>query len=291
MIADYHLHCEFSDDSREPMENQIRQGIAIGLDEMCFTDHVDYGIKRDWDDPKGIEYRGGDGMSSSADEMDPLANVNYPEYFKKLHAMQKQYAGQINVKAGLEFGIQTCTQKEYEDLYAKYQNDLDFVLLSMHQVDNKEFWNGEYFQGKTQKEYNDAYYEEILHVQQKFKHYSVLAHLDLLSRYDPMGPYPFEQEEDIIAAILKQAIADGKGIEINTSSWHYGLRDTQPSRKILHLFKDLGGTIFTFGSDAHNTKFLGDHFQDARKIVKEEIGITQFCTFDRMVPVFHEIED
>lgn len=291
MIADYHLHCEFSDDSRELMENQIEQGIAIGLDEMCFTDHVDYGIKRDWDDPRGILYRGGDGISSSSDEQDPLANVDYPRYFEKLHALQKQYAGKIAIKAGLEFGIQTHTIGDYEKLYAKYQNDLDFVLLSMHQVHNKEFWNGDYFKGKSQKEYNDDYYEEILHVQQNFRHYSVLAHLDLLSRYDPSGPWPFEKEEDLIAAILKQAIADGKGIEINTSSWHYGLKDTQPCRKILKLYKDLGGTLFTFGSDAHSTKYVGDHFKDARRVVKEEIGITQFCTFDHMKPIFHEIED
>ena len=42
MLADYHLHSEFSDDSHTPMEAQIERGIELGLDEMCFTDHVDY---------------------------------------------------------------------------------------------------------------------------------------------------------------------------------------------------------------------------------------------------------
>lgn len=32
------------------MERQVEKAIKLGLDEMCFTDHVDYGIKRDWDD-------------------------------------------------------------------------------------------------------------------------------------------------------------------------------------------------------------------------------------------------
>lgn len=289
MKADYHLHCEFSDDSREPMENQIERAIALGLDEICFTDHVDYGIKRDWDDPEGIQYRKGDGMNYEGE--DPIANVNYPEYFNKLHEMQKKYAGRIVIREGLEFGIQTNTIKEYEKLYARHQNELDFILLSMHQVNNQEFWNGEYFKGKTQKEYNDDYYEEIYKVQQNFRHYSVLAHLDLLARYDPAGPYPFEKEEDRIAEILKLAIRDGKGIEINTSSWHYGLKDTQPSRKILKLYKDLGGRIFTFGSDAHSTKYTADHFEDAAGIVRDEIGIREFCTFEHMVPVFHRIEN
>ena len=59
-------------------------------------------------------------------------------------------------------------------------------------------------------------------------------------RYDPAGVYPFEKVKDIVAAILEQAIKDDKGIEINTSSWKYGLSDTQPSRAILKLYKDLG---------------------------------------------------
>ena len=51
MRADYHVHTEFSDDSDYAMEKVIQDSIAMGLDEICFTDHVDYGIKKDWDEP------------------------------------------------------------------------------------------------------------------------------------------------------------------------------------------------------------------------------------------------
>lgn len=289
MLADYHLHCEFSDDSKEPMENQIEQGIKLGLNEMCFTDHVDYGIKRDWDDPRGILWRGGDGINGSAEDAEPMANVDYPKYFAKLHVMKKRYEGKIAIKQGLEFGIQTITLNEFEHLYAKYEKELDFTLLSMHQVDNAEFWTGDFMKGRTQQQYNEKYYQEIYAVQKAFKHYACLAHLDLLVRYDPAGAYPFEKVKDIIAEILKQAIRDDKGIEVNTSSWHYGLKDTQPSRAILKLYKDLGGKIITVGSDAHSTKYLGDHIPDVYRILKEEIGIDEICTFDHMVPAFHKI--
>ena len=289
MYADYHLHSEFSDDSRESMENQIARAIELGLDEMCFTDHVDYGIKKDWDDPRGIQWRGGDGMSSSADEMSPLANVNYPEYFAKLLRMRATFGSKISIRSGLEFGIQSITVQDYEKLFTKYRNELDFVLFSMHQVNNQEFWNQQFQEGKTQQEYNEQYYNEILKTMKLFRNYSVLAHLDLLVRYDKAGIYPFEKVQDIIAEILKQAITDGKGIEVNTSSWHYGLSDTQPSRKILKLYKDLGGKIITVGSDAHSTKYLADHIKDAYAILKDEIGFTEFTTFDHMKPVFHTL--
>lgn len=287
MYADYHLHCEYSDDSNEPMENQIQKAITLGLDEMCFTDHVDYGIKRDWDDPEGIIIRHAIEHGKEVDLV--LANVNYPKYFEALNMYQKKYASSISIKKGLEFGIQSITVDAYEKLYASYQDDLDFILFSMHQVNNLEFWTQDFQKGKTQKEYNDEYYKEIYQTMQMFHHYSCLAHLDLMARYDENGIYPFENEKDIIAEILKYAIRDGKGIEINTSSWKYGLKDTQPSRAILKLYKNLGGKIITVGSDAHETKYLASHIKDAYAILKNEIGINEICTFDHMQPIFHKI--
>lgn len=287
MYADYHLHCEYSDDSNEPMENQIQKAITLGLDEMCFTDHVDYGIKRDWDDPEGIIIRHAIEHGKEVDLV--LANVNYPKYFEALNMYQKKYASSISIKKGLEFGIQSITVDAYEKLYASYQDDLDFILFSMHQVNNLEFWTQDFQKGKTQKEYNDEYYKEIYQTMQMFHHYSCLAHLDLMARYDENGIYPFENEKDIIAEILKYVIRDGKGIEINTSSWKYGLKDTQPSRAILKLYKDLGGKIITVGSDAHETKYLASHIKDAYAILKNEIGINEICTFDHMQPIFHKI--
>ncbi|MBR4483643.1 MAG: PHP domain-containing protein, partial [Erysipelotrichaceae bacterium] len=50
MLADYHVHTHFSDDSVYPMEEVVKDAIAMGLDEICFTDHVDYGVKLDVDE-------------------------------------------------------------------------------------------------------------------------------------------------------------------------------------------------------------------------------------------------
>jgi len=122
-----------------------------------------------------------------------------------------------------------------------------------------------------------------------FRHYSVLAHLNLISRYDKQGKYPFKAVRDMVAEILKLAIADGKGIELNTSSWHYGLDDTMPARDILRLYKDLGGRIITIGSDAHSTKYLADHLEDAIAILRDEIGMREIYTFEKMEPLGHKL--
>jgi len=246
------------------MKTQVERAIALGLDEICFTDHVDYGIKRDWDDPKGILYRSG---GKGEPEQIPLANVDYPRYFDEIERLREEYLDRLTIKAGLEFGIQTSTIDKYESLYDRYSDKLDFVLLSVHQIDNRELWTQDFQQGKTQAEYNRRYYQEILEVIENYKKYDVLAHLDLIKRYDRNGIYPFENVKDIIEKILKTVIVDGKGIELNTSSWRYGLKDTQPSGDILRLYRDLGGQYITLGSDAHTPDYVASHFADASEII------------------------
>ena len=262
MKADYHVHTYYSEDSSTPMERQIKQAVSLGLDEICITDHVDYGVRFD--------------------------DIDYPRYFAEIDGLRRKYAGKISVRSGLECGVQVHTTGQYKALYDNYRDSLDFILLSVHQVDNMCFWSQEYQSGKTQAEYNRGYYEELLRVVRAYHDYSVLAHLDLIVRYDLAGSYPFAKVRDIIAEILTTAINDGKGIELNTSSWRYGLTDTQPSREILRLYRDLGGEILTLGSDAHSPEFVAAHMDEARGILRG-LGFRRFCTFEGMRAVFHEL--
>ena len=88
--------------------------------------------------------------------------------------------------------------------------------------------------------------------------------------------------------ILKIVIADGKGIEINTSSHRYGLKDFTPSRDILRLYQELGGRIVTIGSDSHKPEHLGA-FIDEAKLELTKLEFREFCTFDKMQPVYHSL--
>ena len=276
MFADYHVHSAYSDDSEYPLEQVIRDAVAMGMDEICLTDHVDYGIKVDWDEGGEIPYYGSR----------PRMNVDYPRYMAQLHELQQRYGDRIRIKIGLEFGMQTHTIPRYRALFARYP--LDFVILSIHQVDDQEFWTQDFQRGRTQQEYHERYYEELLAVMQEYKDYSVLGHLDSITRYDKQGVYPFRRVRSIIEQILRCAIEDGKGIEVNTSSHRYGLSDTTPSVEILKLYRELGGTILTIGSDSHAPAYLGTHITETRALLRE-LGFRQFCTFDRMQPVFHPL--
>lgn len=276
MLADYHVHTEFSDDSIYEMEDVVKDAITLGIDELCFTDHVDYGIKVDWDEGKEIIYRQGQ----------PLANVDYPNYFKKIEMLQEKYKKQITIKKGMEFGIQTHTIPQFEKLYKRW--NFDFIILSCHQVEDKEFWTQDFQKDRNQEEYQNRYYEEIWKVIHEYKNYSVLGHLDLLKRYDLHGEYPFEKIKPMVEKILKKVIEDGKGIEVNTSSFRYGLNDLMPSSNILKLYYELGGKIITIGSDTHKKEHLGEHIEDV-KIELKKIGFKYYCTFENMNPIYHEL--
>ncbi len=210
MLADYHVHTEFSDDSVCPMEQVVRDAIGMGM----------------------------------------------------------------------EFGVQTHTIPKYEELFGKYP--LDFVILSIHQVEDKEFWTQDFQKGRSQKEYNERYYEEMHNVVRAYKNYSVLVHMDLITRYDENGYYPFEKSRPIVEDILKTVIEDGKGIEFNTSYHRY---DTTPSVDILKLYKRLGGEIITIGSDSHRKEHLGAYIREAGQLLKD-LGFRFLCIYDRMKPIY-----
>ena len=157
MLSDYHVHTYYSDDSECSMEEIIQRAILLGFHEIAVTDHVDYGVKTD-------------------------LNCNYKSYFKEIEEMKEKYKGKLSIKAGIEFGVQTHTIPFFQRDFEAYP--FEFIILSNHQVNDKEFWNYQFQEGKSQEEFQTAYYEAIYEVVKNYKNYSVLGHLDMIKRYD-----------------------------------------------------------------------------------------------------------
>ena len=261
MLADYHMHTSFSDDSSYPMVDCIEQAISLGFDEICFTEHIDHGCTTSF-------------------------CCNCEEYYNAFLKYKKQYADKITLKFGIEFGAQAHHKKYFDEIFRQYP--FDFALLSFHQIEDKELWNQDFQTGKSQAEYNRIYFEEMYKTVQVFDNFSVLAHMDLMRRYDRFGEYPFKYIKDQVEEILRYIIEKGKGIEVNTSSFRYKLEDLTPSRDILKLYRELGGEIITVGSDSHRAEQVGAMVPYVRDELKN-MGYKYFCTFDKMKPIFNEL--
>ena len=68
---------KFKSEEVKKLNRKALEYYEKGLKEIAFTDHVDYGIKKDWDEGP-IEYR---------DNNEPFANVDYPKYFKEIEEL------------------------------------------------------------------------------------------------------------------------------------------------------------------------------------------------------------
>lgn len=261
MFYDYHMHCSYSDDSKTPMKDMIGKSISLGLKEICFTDHVDYDVIGK-----------------------PNITIDYNKYFEEIAFNKNKYAYSISIKTGIELGL----QPHILDKYSKdiKDHDFDFVIGSIHAIDRKELFTGDFHKGKTQHEAYEGYYKSLLDIVNSFNDYSVLGHVDLIKRY---GNYPNVLDDnlftDYLEAILKKVIENGKGIELNTSSFRYKLPDLTPSINILKMYKDLGGEIITVGSDSHNPEQVASKFEHVHNVLRD-IGYKYTCRFNKMNPEF-----
>lgn len=95
IYIDYHVHTAYSDDSIYLMEDCIKDAIEKGIKDIAITDHVDYGIKVDWDEGKDIVYRNNE----------PMTNVNYPKWEKEFLIVKEKYKDQISMKMGMELKL------------------------------------------------------------------------------------------------------------------------------------------------------------------------------------------
>jgi len=264
MKIDYHMHSDFSADCKTPMEETIKAAIDKGFTEICFTEHIDY----DYPDPT-ITF-----------------DLDVERYTQEIKAMQGKYAGVIQIKKGVEIGVQPYLLQRYEDFLDT--ESFDFIICSEHTTAKMDLHSGEFFKHRTAKEAYHTYYEELLYCVEHFDRYNILGHLDLVKRYQT--PDPDADFTEMIQQIFKTIIPKGKGIEVNTSGYDYGLDHAMPSDDILRLYKQCGGEIITIGSDAHYSNQVGRYFKEKIALLKE-VGFKYLCTFNDQKPTFHSLEE
>ncbi len=264
-MFDYHVHSKFSADCETPMERSIEKAIKIGLKEICFTDHIDY----DYPDTS-ITF-----------------DFDLTKYDRMITQLQKNYAGRLQIKKGLEIGIQPHLLERYAKLIDK--DTFDFVICSMHTTNKLDLHSGSFFKNKTIDEAYAAYYDELLFCVKHFKQYHILGHIDLVKRYTRSEVGERNNFHDVLREIFKIIIPEGKGIELNTSGFRYGLTGGMPSEDILRLYKETGGEIITLGSDSHIEETIAFQFKESLDLL-QRIGFRYLTTFEKGEPTLHPIE-
>lgn len=263
MLWDTHMHCHFSGDSETSPESMIQEAIRRGLPGICFTDHLDY------------DYR----------EEPGLFDLDVENYYHTIHALKEKYQKEIPILCGIEIGLQPHLVAENREITKLYP--LDFVIGSSHVVHGIDPYYARYYDNRLEQEAYMEYFESILENITSDADYDVYGHLDYVVRYGPNKNrfYTYQTYQDIIDEILRQLIAHGKGIEINTAGFKYGLGHPNPTEDILCRYHELGGEIITIGADGHKPEHIAYDFHRVPEILKTA-GFTYYTVFKNRKPEF-----
>lgn len=263
MMFDFHMHSGISFDTDANPENMVRAAEKLGLKEICFTDHYDHHDNKD-------------------EEHDIFTLEAYSEAYDCLNS------DTVKIRRGVEMGL-TMWNCAYADDFLKQRN-FDFVIGSVHYAGGydpyfPQFWEGMDFQDAVEK-----YLRTTLELVRRHRNFDVLGHLTYVckSPNNPAGKtVPYRDVADVADEIMKCLVANGKGMEINTSGVD-SAGDFLPSIDYLRRFRELGGEIITIGSDAHNESRVGQYADKAIAIAREIFGYV--CTFEERRPVFHKLK-
>lgn len=255
---DYHLHSTHSMDGRQSLEEIAQRALALGIDEICVTEHIE--------------------------PHHPTPGVDKPpifsEWLREVQKVREKYPGLI-LRQGIEIGDNAPYRGEI--IATLDALPLDFRLLSLHLVDNVDPYEAVYFEGKTQAEAYRLYVQRRLESVKNFPDYDAIAHLGYVCKFAPYPPqvrpmrYAHAPEE--LDALLRHLARAGKALEINAS----GLRETDsplPGADIIRRFLELGGEFFTFGSDAHQPDHIYLHVERAKDIARS-CGARWQASFER----------
>lgn len=263
MLNDTHMHCCFSGDSEADPEDMILAAIQKGLDGLCFTDHFDYDYQ---DDPE-------------------LFLLDFSSYKEKIFSLKEKYKDKCNIRWGIEIGLQPHIVQVNNDVTAKYP--FDFVIGSSHVVHGIDPYYPHYYDGRSEDEAYLEYFESILENLHTNVDFDVYGHIDYVVRYGPNTNkfYSYKKFSDIIDEILRTLISMGKGIEINTGGFKYGLGHPNPTEEIIARYHDLGGEIITMGADAHAPEHVAYAFDKVPEILKNA-GFQYYTVFENRKPIF-----
>ena len=266
-LADYHTHSTCSEDGNNTMTEMALAGVAAGLDEICFTDHLDI---VDWQANQVLEHSWQPAVEQHA-------------------AAKEMLGGRIKIQLGVELGQAT----EDFDRANRFLDDappLDFIIGSLHNLTwehgRKDFCTLESIDESFARQAISEYLDEMQKLAQ-WGRFSVIGHLTLPLRYfnENLGMnMSFQGFEEQVAQIFKTIIPKGIGIEINTNRGHMPL----PDRDLLQMYHDLGGELITLGSDAHTPEYVGCAIRDRQALLKA-CGFTYFVTYEKLKPIYHRL--
>ncbi|MBQ6116004.1 MAG: histidinol-phosphatase HisJ family protein [Oscillospiraceae bacterium] len=267
-LTDYHMHSTCSPDGSRTMEQMAAAAVKAGLQEICFTDHLDT-----------VEW----GTYA------PRTDFPWAEALRQVRKAREKWGDRLTIRLGAELGEAALAFDRAEKLLSDAP-ELDFVIGSVHMTGPRYGREDLYYLPRADEAYyNDViadYLDDVLALARWGK-CSVLGHLTLPVRYiwdNARLAMDFSAHTDAVAEIFREIIPKGLGIECNTNRGAVPL----PDESILRLYREMGGEIITIGSDAHSTGYVGCRVRETQELLRQ-CGFRYITTFAKGQPTFRPL--
>lgn len=267
IISDCHIHSSISSDSDTKMSLMIQSAIDKGIKLLCFTEHMDYDFPEQYD----------------------LSFIFDPEdYFLEINSNRINWGDSIELLNGIELGLKNQYSKNYDELLESY--NWDFVIGSVHLINDTDPYYPEYWNNKTTYECVQTYFETVYEDIRYYNNFDALGHLDYILRYNREGItfYDYSSHKSIIDDILKYIIKHDIALEINSSGFKSSLAAPNPGKALIERYSSLGGKLITIGSDAHSVEYIGYHFNKLNDILVHA-GIREYAVYKKRTPVMYQL--
>ena len=264
MHCDYHLHSEFSFDSSERIENICRKAIEEKISEIAITDHAEFPNRE---------------------------KAPWPDFEKRSEIISdcsKQFEKKLIIREGVEIG-QPWRCSAPEGLPLSFHPD--FVIASVHKIDSFPDPKTIHYSEDIVPGFVDAYLAQMIEMAENCD-YDVLGHVTYLFRFIPedlavkFRPESFlDQYEKLFRAVIMR----GKGIEVNCSGLRMpSIKNLMPSVQLLRLYKELGGSVITIGSDGHSCRSAFSGIAEGYRALIEA-GFKAATRFEKRNALFYSI--
>ena len=265
--ADYHIHTNHSPDAYSDMVEACHMARSKGFNEIAFTDHFEFYSPSY---PKGF-----------------YSERYLREIQTEIRHCQELFQDRLVIRQGIEMGQPTVNPEWSKQIMDSFH--FDYVVGAVHKLRDLDI---------SLIAFKECHLEDIcqrylcaLYDLVESADFDCLAHIDLIRRYSAKQGIPIDlcDYPDQLEAVLKKLIERGKGLEINTSGLRQEAASTLPGRRLLRLYKKLGGEIIVIGSDAHQVSDVGADWGEAADIALQT-GFKYYATYEGRKPIFHKLE-
>jgi histidinol-phosphatase (PHP family) len=259
VIPDYHMHLRDPageiDHTMAAAERFVEAARAVGVDEICFTEHVYYfrQTRSLWTIPYQVE----------------RCLYDLDAYGEAVLAAK---AAGLPVKLGLEVDYVPGREEETAEILAPYP--WDFLLGSVHYVDGLGVDGSPRLVDEVGVEEAWRRYFETLGRAAGSGLFDSLSHPDLVKIFGHRTADPMPHYERTAEAIAGAGVA----LEVSTAGLRKPVGELYPDPRFLTACRERGVPI-TLASDAHTPDLVGKDFARALELARS-VGYETVTMFD-----------